>query len=46
MKSRITLAALLLLTAPAAPAQITILDAPANQWRESHGTEASDPSAN
>jgi len=28
------------------PDQITILDDPANQWREDHGTEANDPSAN
>jgi len=28
------------------PDQITILDDPKNQWRESHGHEANDPSAN
>lgn len=27
------------------PDQITILDDPANQWRENHGSEANDPSA-
>lgn len=27
------------------PEQITILEDPANQWRENHGTEANDPSA-
>jgi hypothetical protein len=28
------------------PEQLTILDDPKNQWREMHGTEANDPSAN
>jgi hypothetical protein len=28
------------------PDQITILEDPKNQWRESHGAEANDPSAN
>jgi Spy/CpxP family protein refolding chaperone len=28
------------------PEQITILDDPKNQWRENHGAEANDPSAN
>jgi hypothetical protein len=28
------------------PEQIAILEDPANRWRESHGTEANDPSAN
>ena len=28
------------------PEQITILEDPKNQWRENHGTEANDPSAN
>jgi hypothetical protein len=28
------------------PDQITILDDPDNQWHESHGAEANDPSAN
>jgi hypothetical protein len=28
------------------PDQILILDDPANQWRESHGSEANDPSSN
>ncbi len=28
------------------PEQVVILDDPKNQWRENHGTEANDPSAN
>lgn len=28
------------------PDQLAILEAPANQWRESHGSEANDPSSN
>jgi hypothetical protein len=28
------------------PGQITILEDPKNQWRENHGAEANDPSAN
>jgi hypothetical protein len=28
------------------PDQLAILDDPQNQWRENHGQEANDPSAN
>jgi hypothetical protein len=27
------------------PAQLNVLEDPKNQWRESHGNEANDPSA-